>query len=213
MSDALVRADQAAFLGRLKEHTEPYHVEVEGVDLSVLPGVFPPTTDTRLLARHINTKAGDRVLDLTCGAGAFSVIAGLQGASGVANDLNPLAAKNARKNILHYAINFTVTEGNLYENVPTDTFDYIFSNGPYIEGVVHDPLELAFFGARKYVTELFKGARERLARNGKMLVTFAEFGDLAFFENTASQYGLTHSRIDVAASSDGQRVYHLYELN
>ncbi len=144
MSDALVRADQANFLNRLQAMTEPYEVDVEGIQLTLLPGVFPPTTDTRLLASHIHAKRGDRFLDLTCGSGALAVIAGLQGATGIANDLNPAAARNARENIGRHGVDFEVTEGDLYTNVPEGTFDCIVSNGPYIEGDIQDPLELAF---------------------------------------------------------------------
>jgi methylase of polypeptide subunit release factors len=213
MGDALVRADQTDFLNRLQAITEPYEVDVDGVQLTLLPGVFPPTTDTRLLASHIHAKRGDRFLDLTCGSGSLAVIAGLQGATGIANDLNPTAAQNARENIARHGVGFKVTEGDLYSNVPEEPFDYIVSNGPYIEGVVQDPLELAFFGARQYVIGLFKGAESRLARGGKMLITFAEFGDTEFFEATALENGFSHEVIDSATSSDGQRVYRLYELS
>jgi len=213
MSETSVRANQADFLRRLKAKTEPYTVEIEGIKLIIFPSVFPPTTDTRLLARHIHTKPGDRVLDLTCGSGVFSVLAGLQGAAGNANDLNPAAVRNAQENISRYGLDFNVTEGDLYTNIPQETFDYIYSNGPYIEGAVHEPLELAFFGAKKYITGLFEGAKSRLASNGKMLITFAEFGDTAFFESSALENGFEHNVIDSVTSSDSRRTYRLYELS
>jgi hypothetical protein len=59
---------------------------------------------------------------------------------------------------------------------------------------------------------LFKGAQDRLARDGRMLITFAEFGDIDFFETTATAQNFTLSIIDSASSSDQQRKYILYEL-
>jgi methylase of polypeptide subunit release factors len=213
MNEASVRLDQEEFLKRLKARPGKEHVLVENIDIVAAPGVFPPTTDTRLLAKHIKTSSKHRVLDITCGSGVFSVIAGLQGAHGVANDLNPEAVVTARENIKHYNLDFIVTEGDMFTNVPEGKFDFIFSNGPYIEGVIKESLELAFFGAKKYAEDLFTGAKERLAPNGKMLITFAEFGDITFFEKVAKNNGFTGKVLDKSTSSDGQRIYRLYEFS
>jgi methylase of polypeptide subunit release factors len=118
MSEALVRADQANFLHQLKQLNEPYQVLVEGTAITVMPEVFPPTTDTRLFAKHIHVKPGDKILDLTCVSGIFAAVAGIQVGSGVANDLNPAAAMNAYMNISKYGIDFIVTEGSLFDSVP-----------------------------------------------------------------------------------------------
>ena len=212
MSEASVRLDQGEFLKRLKARSESERVLIEGADIMIAPGVFPPTTDTRLLAKHIKTSPGDNILDITCGSGIFSVIAGLQGAHGVANDLNPKAAINARENINRYNLDFIVTEGSMFTNVPESRFDFIFSNGPYIEGAVNEPLELAFFGAKKYAEDLFTGAKERLSSKGKMLITFAEFGNIAFFEEVAKNNDFIGKILDKSTSSDGLRTYRLYEF-
>lgn len=45
-----------------------------------------------------------------------------------------------------------------------------------------------------------------------MLVTFAKYGDIEYFENTASENGFKFRIIDKRTSNDGKRVYRLYEF-
>lgn len=206
----VIKIDQAEFLRKLKDKKEPYIVTIEGVDITVYPGVFPPVTDSKLLAAYIKEKPGNKILDLTTGSGVFAVIAGLQGATGMAVDLNPDAVVNANENFKHFGVAMKVIESDLFDKVPQGQFDSIFANGPYIEGEVTEPLEFAFYGAEAFLNSLFSRASQYLKPEGKILITFAEWGDLSLFERIAMSYGFSLKVLGKKENSS-KRVYRLYE--
>src|SRR3972149_8645594 len=179
------RTHQTQFLEELKSRGEPYVVTVQGIDIVVNPNVFPPVTDSQLLATHIQTKPGDRILDLTTGSGVFAVIAGLQGATGIAVDLHFDAVRNANENFKRFEVQMKAIESDLFQKVPKEKFDWIFANGPYTEGEITHPLQLAFYGAESFQRGLFSRAPNYLKPSGKILVTFAEWGDIEQFERFA----------------------------
>lgn len=207
-----LNSHQRAFLAQVKRRTEPAIYTVEGVDIKVNPDVFPPATDTRLLAAHIRTSLGERTLDLTSGSGIFSVIAGLQGATGLAVDINPAAVANSNQNFAAHGVNMSAVESNLFQNVPKEQFDQMFANGPFFEGDLNDPLDYACYGARAFIEGLFGGVRSRLKSSGKLLLVVSEFSDLDHLQQQAQQNKLKISLTDTRDSDDGQRKYRLYEI-
>jgi len=62
----------SGFLERLLARQESYVVPVRGVDVVVHPGVFPPTTDTHLIANYLHCSVNTRILDLGTGSGALA---------------------------------------------------------------------------------------------------------------------------------------------
>jgi len=207
-----LRQHQTEVRKRLKGIKEPHTVKVSDLDIIVFPGVFPPTTDTRLIAGNIRVSDGDRVLDLTTGSGALAAIAGSQGASGVAVDINPEAVKNAQENFKRLGVNMTVLESDLFSKVPEEQFDLIIANGPYLEGEVKDPLETAFFGAKNFIENLLGNASRYLKDTGRILITFAEWGDIDMFERIAKNNNFELKVLGNKSSKDGERTYRLYEL-
>ncbi len=205
------KAHQIIFLKKLKSYKSPYTITIQGVDIIVNPNVFPPVTDSQLMASHINVKHGNRILDLTTGSGVFAVIAGLQGASGIAVDLHKDAVINANQNFARFKIDMKAIESDLFENLTEEKFDWIFVNGPYTEGEVKEPLQLAFFGAKSFLTRLFQKASSYLKADGKILITIAEWGELNLFEELAKKNGFS-LKILGKKFSDNKRVYRLYEL-
>ena len=116
-----IRKHQQAFLEKEKLRKEPAFYTVQGVEIKVNPGVFPPATDSRLLAANIQVSPGIRTLDLTTGSGIFSVIAGLQEASGIAVDINPEAVKNAEENFSRHGVKMKAIQSDLFEKVQLQT--------------------------------------------------------------------------------------------
>jgi methylase of polypeptide subunit release factors len=207
-----IRAHQAAYLDDLKKKKEPYFVRIKNIDIKILPGVFPPATDTYLFADHINVYRGDKVLDLTTGSGALAVIAGTQSASGIACDINKKAVENARENFQAFHVDFEIIESDLFKNIPVQQFDYIFANGPYIEGEIKESLEYAFYGARDFIERLFRDAGKYLSPDGKILITFAEWGENDYLKNVIARYNFQFDVLGEKSSSDGKRVYIMYEV-
>lgn len=207
-----IRKHQIAFLDRAKARKEPVIYNVEGIDVVVNPNVFPPATDTKLLVANIHTKKGERTLDISTGSGSSAIVAGLQGASGVAVDINPDAVKNANQNFNRLKIQMEAIESNLFENIPEEKFDQIFANGPFFEGDISDPLDYACHGALTFVEGVFSGVRKYLKKEGKLLIVIAGWSDLKHFEKTAKNNALTTDLVATRKSDDGERTYDLYEV-
>jgi methylase of polypeptide subunit release factors len=209
-----VRANQKIFLKSLLAKKEPYIEFVNKVPVTIFPGVFPPATDTRLLAKHIRiTPKCNKVLDLTTGSGSLALIAGLQGATGLACDINPLAVKNANFNFNKNKVKLKAIKSDLYKRVPKGKYDLVIANGPYIEGDIKHPLEYAFFGASKFLSSLFKDLNKYLKPEGVLLITIAEWGDVGFFNSQVKEYGYKAEILGRMTSKDGERKYRLYRIS
>lgn len=207
-----VRAHQRLFLKQVKRMKEPKIYLVEGVKVKVNPGVFPPATDSKLLAANIQTSPGQRILDLTTGCGVFAILAGLQGATGIAVDINPEAVKNAEENFKRYGINIRVLQSDMFDKIPKEQFDQIFVNGPFFEGKIEDILDFACYGAKLFIERLFAEVRAYLRADGKGLIVLSEWSDLKHFETTLAKNRLISRLKDVRSSDDKQRKYRLYEF-
>ena len=208
-----VKAHQKKFLEKAKSRKKPLVFTIEGRQIIVNPGVFPPATDTKLLASNVQVSKGDHIIDMTTGSGIIPVIAGLQGASGYAVDINPQAVENARQNVKKYKVDINVIESDLFSNVPIDKFDAVFANGPFFEGEIIDPMDYACYGARDFIENLFKGIVEHLKPKGKLLIVVSEWAELDHLEKTAVKNGLLAKVIDKRKSDDGKRGYLLYEIS
>lgn len=207
-----IRKHQKAFLDKAKARKEPVVFNIEGIEVTVNPNVFPPATDTKLLVANIRTKKGERTLDLTTGSGSAAIAAGLQGASGLAIDINPDAVKNANENFKRHKIQMEAIESNLFENVPEEKFDQLFANGPFFEGDITDPMDYACYGARAFIEGLFSEVKKYLKKDGKLLMVMSAWSDLDHFEKTAQKNGLRTNLIAKRKSDDGERTYYLYEV-
>lgn len=207
-----IKAHQKAFLEQVKLCKDPVYYTIEDVKLKVNPGVFPPATDSKLLASYIKTKKDERILDLTTGCGVIAAIAGLQGASGIAVDINPKAVKNAAENFLKYKVKIKAIKSDLFASVPEELFDQIYVNGPFFEGPINDPLDYACYGARQFIEDLFAKLKTRLKPNGKLLIVMSEWSDLGHFDKTVYSNNLKAKLISSRLSDDGLRKYRLYEV-
>lgn len=207
-----IRSHQQRFLEQVKTRTEPVSFLIGGVEVIVNPGVFPPATDTRLLASHINVEPGRRILDVTTGSGIFSIIAGLQGATGIAVDINPSAVKNASENFQKHEVDMIALESDLFLSVPDEKFDQIFANGPFFEGDITDPLDYACYGARKFIDDLLSGTPSRLKPNGKLLIVLSAWSDLGYFHDAVRKNNLKAIQTASRKSDDNEREYNLFEI-
>ncbi len=205
-----IRVHQQAFLEREKLRKDPVFYTVQDVKIKVNPGVFPPATDSRLLAANIQVSPAIRTLDLTTGSGIFSVIAGLQGASGIAVDINPEAVENAEENFLSHDVKMKAVQSDLFDKIPKEQFDYIFVNGPFFEGKIEDPLDYACYGARNFIERLFSKVNTYLKPKGEILIVLSEGSDLNHFQETIRKNNLISTLIGTENSDDGQRTYNLY---
>ncbi|MGK5543887.1 HemK2/MTQ2 family protein methyltransferase [Streptomyces sp. URMC 127] len=102
----------------------------------VLPGVYPPQEDTRLLAAALcreELPRAARVLDVGTGSGALAVAAARRGAAEVtAIDVCGRAVLTARLNGLLAGCRIRTVRGDLLSPVAGERFDLVVANPPYV---------------------------------------------------------------------------------
>ena len=129
--------------------------EFWSLKLKVTPDVLIPRADTELLVEaaleKISTIDNPKVLELGTGSGAISLALGVERSDCniTATDISDAALAIANENRqVHKLNNLSLVKSNWFENIPTEKFDLVISNPPYIdpndahlrEGIRHEPL-------------------------------------------------------------------------
>jgi release factor glutamine methyltransferase len=174
---------------------EGYAVECGGEHFTVLPNVFPPKDDTRLLIDVLEMAPGATVFDKGTGCGVLAVFAVRRGAATVlAVDINPDAVKNTALNAknrgLQDAIQVRVSDG-FAAIADTELFDLIVANLP---GRNHDAADLVQAaqwesGFRTHKA-FFAGAKHHLRPGGRIVMAKANYPELNNVVELAEQAGL-----------------------
>ena len=120
--------------------------EIETDDL-----VYEPSDDTFLLAKNLEIKEGQSVLEIGTGSGLVSMYASLLTDDITATDINYNALELAERNFKLNNIDTIKLEfGDLFEPVKNKKFDVLLSNTPYLptdtDDIIDDDLNYAFDG-------------------------------------------------------------------
>lgn len=159
--------------------------EFMGYPFLVSPDVLIPRQDTETLVEEAlkNTVCGMKVLDLCTGSGCIliSLLKLCPGLSGTGGDISPKALETARENARRLGVDAEWIQSDLFEQIPSETFDLIVSNPPYIptdvirelkeEVRLHDPW-IALDGKEDglyFYRRIIEGSMERI-RDGGILM-------------------------------------------
>ncbi|MDE6577376.1 MAG: peptide chain release factor N(5)-glutamine methyltransferase, partial [Muribaculaceae bacterium] len=110
-----------------------------GLNLKVSPDVLIPRPETEELVDLIVDEADDRtdlrVLDIGTGSGciAIALARSLRFPYIYALDVSQKALQVARKNTAEHKVNISFIEADIFSWQPSETFDIIVSNPPYID--------------------------------------------------------------------------------
>ncbi|MBN1786295.1 MAG: methyltransferase [Candidatus Methanofastidiosa archaeon] len=144
--------------------------------------VYPPLEDTLLLAKNIDVRPGDKVLEIGCGTGYVSIAAAMMGGIVEGVDINAaavsLSSLNAKKNGVKNA-RFHI--GDMFENVD-GPFDVIIFNPPYLpsERMDTDIYDKCWDGGEdgREVTDRFlDGLRGNIKEGGSIFLLQSSFCD------------------------------------
>lgn len=189
-------------------------VDLDGVDLLVMPGVFPPRPDTRLLIDTLDINPGCAVLDLGTGTGALAIWAARQGADRVlATDIAGAAAYNARQNVQRLSLEdcIEVRSGNMFACISRfETFDLILANLPGRNKAAIDDMAAAQWDTEfKAHQALFENAARHLNTGGAICMAQANYPDLPTTVGLAEANGF-RTRIVARAKAEGDdpRIYY-----
>ncbi len=146
-------------------------MKIEGFDVAVLEGVYPPSEDTFLLIDAIKGASAGSALEVCCGTGAVGLSAASRVRSIVEVDINPRAAANARLNFSRNGLGakalFVV--GDLFSCV-RGRFSLVVMNPPYLPDGEGDPRDPAWSGGpsgRETIDRFIDGLGGVLAPGGR----------------------------------------------
>lgn len=201
-----------AVLEQSRGETEPYEVDVLGLQFVVHPEVFSPKyftdngwfTEQVVRPPYIAGK-GTRFLEIGPGVGATTVFAALVGAEVTAIDANAAAVQNTQENAERHGVagSVHVMEGDVFSPLePGQTFDTIYWNVPFgfeEEGAGHkrdiferSVVDPGYAAIRRFVTE----APHRLNPGGHVLIGFSDtIGNVELLQEIVEQAGMTMRKV------------------
>lgn len=146
-------------------------VEYEGIVLTIPPQVYEPREDSFLLAKNLNVKNGEEVLELGTGSGLLAILATKKGGKVTAVDINPVAVEAAKKNAEQNNVEIDFKEGNLFEPVFGRQFDLIIFNPPYLppEGEPKELIDLSYHSS-EVIKQFMEEYGIYLKRDGRALI-------------------------------------------
>ncbi|WP_433604564.1 HemK2/MTQ2 family protein methyltransferase [Prescottella agglutinans] len=174
-----------------------------------LPGVYPPQSDSFLLAGALGCEpmnAHTRVADVGAGTGLLSVSAGLAGADSVtAVDIDRRSLLNTRLNAVLNGVRVQVVRGNLLQPLRGKLFDVVVSNPPYVPSADDDQRGRglarcwdAGHDGRAYLDRICRDAPDVLASGGVLLLVQSALCGTGLTRTLLEQQGLD---VDIVATA------------
>jgi release factor glutamine methyltransferase len=149
-------------------------IKIEGKDLLIFPGIYPPSEDTYLLIDAIKSRAKGRALELCCGTGAVGLCISNKLESIIALDINPIAVKNTKQNYAKNGLTKMLDAiiGDLFSPLKKQAFDLILMNPPYLPDEEEEPKSLCWSGGgrgRIIIDRFINGLGGFLGESGRAL--------------------------------------------
>ncbi|MBS7655851.1 methyltransferase [Candidatus Bathyarchaeota archaeon] len=168
-----------------KIHFKPIKIKILGRKFIVIPGVFLPygVVTSKFLAKRLNVKKGDNVLDLGTGSGIQAVFAAEKAGKVVAIDINPKSVICAKINaqLNNFEGKIEVRKGDLFTPVKNEKFNLIIFNLPYLPFKSESFLEKAWCSGEKneLIKHFLREAGSFLVERGKLQLVYSSIaGDL-----------------------------------
>jgi release factor glutamine methyltransferase len=177
----------AAWLIKKVQRFGPHKVRVMGHTFRFSEDVFNPAFyfTSRFMARNLELRPEDTVLDMGTGSGVLAVIAARVADRVVAVDLNPEAVNYARLNAMANGVEerVTVLQGDLFAALERDErFDVILFNPPYLEGQPVRPIDHALFDpGHRLLDRFLAGAHHHLKPDGYVQILYSSIAGLQTF--------------------------------
>lgn len=171
----------------------------KNIRVRVRPGVFFPgfIFSTKIFLEYIEKMdlSGKTVLELGAGSGIISVLAALKGAEVTASEINPTAIQNIRENAEMNKVKITTIESDLFEAIPSSTFDFIIIAPPYYPKDPRNYSEMAWFCGKnfEFFKRLFKQLTAFCQASTQVLMILSEDCDISGITEIGDRYGFEFS--------------------
>ena len=171
-------------------------VDEDRPNITVFPGVYPPSEDTYLLLDSLDIKQDDEFLEVGCGAGLITLTAAKKTRSIVSVDSSFEAVRNTLENLKKNNLynDCHVIEADLFGAfAPSVKFSLIVFNPPYLPlDNEHTNLDHALVGGQvgTELTERFvKQATKHLLRGGRVYVVVSNLANIDSIRKTMIECG------------------------
>jgi len=211
--EQIVENLQTAYLNKIREIKNPYHIKYDKYKVIILPNVFPPYIENQLIIDNVTFAKNDYVLDACAGVGLLSIHAGLNCKKVVATDINSDAIRNININARSYHLQSKIQaiEIDTYPEQNNIKFDKILSIPPFSNKKAKSIIEKSVWDDQHHVIKkLFSGLRNYLAENGFLYLVWSSIGDFATIFNLTKKH---KCRIrEIASINDEISIFTLFEI-
>ena len=166
-----------------------------GISIKILPGVFHPglffSTKFLLLFVESFDLKNKSFLELGAGSGLISFTAEKNGAIVTASDLSEAALKGLDQNRKTLKSKITIIKSDVFEQIPTQQFDFIVINPPYYAKKVVEEWELAWNCGDdfSFYKKLFLRLSNFAHNKTKVIMVLSEDCDIFTIRNIAMNQG------------------------
>lgn len=171
-------------------------VDDDRPNITVFPGVYPPSEDTYLLLDALDIRQDDVFLEVGCGAGLITLTAAKRTRNIVSVDSSFEAVHNTLENLKRNDLynNCHVVESDLLGALaPSVKFSLIVFNPPYLpQGDEHTDLDHALVGGQTgtELTQRFvRQAVGHLLRGGRIFVVVSDLANIESIRKTMVECG------------------------
>lgn len=177
--------------GTQKYFSKPRAYKYEGIEVMVMPDVFPPhyTLSTNILLNYLKSidLEGKTLLELGCGSGIISLYAASKNGVVTASDVNTIALEALKKSVLKNKLDIDIVHSDLFDQIANQSFDYIIINPPYYPKSPKNIKEQAWFCGEdfEYFKKLFQQLSQR--QDKTVLMILSEDCDINRIKNIALQ--------------------------
>ncbi|SEM32884.1 release factor glutamine methyltransferase [Chitinophaga rupis] len=173
----------------------------KGVQLLIPPEVFHPAFffSTKYLLRYISglPLQQSSFLELGAGSGLISIFVAGKGSNVMATDINPVAVEYLEKNGRANNVKMEVVHSDLFEQIPSRTFDIIAINPPYYKKQPQTFAEHAWYCGEngEYFDRLFHSLPDYMHGQSTVLMTLSDGCDETMIRNLAIKNGCRLNRV------------------
>ena len=178
-------------------HRKPRKYIYKNVYTIVQPSVFSPinTISTRILLDFIDTLElkNKTVLELGCGSGIISVFSASKNGYVTASDINECAINSLSNAAMKQGFSIKTLISDLFKNIDTPNFDFIFINPPYYPKKPKNIEDQAWFCGEnfEYFQELFAQLPSRLSDSTSCFMILSEDCDINSIKEIAAKNKLS----------------------
>jgi len=168
--------------------------DYKGISLMIPSEVFHPGFffSTKLLLRYISflDLKKHSFLELGAGSGLISIFAAKAGALVTATDINTVAIEYLKKNRQKNAVQFRIIHADLFDGMPTETFDIIAINPPYYKRNPQSEAEYAWCCGEngEFFDKLFSGLPLYMGPGTTVLLILCDGCDLEMIRHSAHRH-------------------------